>query len=317
MAIHVTVAICTWNRAAILADTLETLTAIRVPAGIEWECLIINNNCSDTTDEVIASFSGRLPLRRLFEATPGIARARNAAIREARGALILFVDDDERADAEWMAAYVDAAARWPSAAYFGGSIEPRYLSEPPAFVTANSKALEGIFGVRDFGPTQRMFRGGEAPYGGNMAIRRRVFAETSFDENLGHHHADRVLGEETRFFEELNRRHEHGVWVPEAKVKHRVPPENLTAEGIYRHFFSHGRTAVRCRDKTRTWILKVPNSMTRACCRLAHALVALGRGAGMTSWVVLLARCATLEGMVTEAEAESPRGRAKLAEARR
>jgi glucosyl-dolichyl phosphate glucuronosyltransferase len=312
MAIDITVAICTWNRAASLSDTLEVLTTQRVPTGIEWECVVVNNHCTDNTDDVLAEFVRRLPIRRVFEPIAGISRARNAAIREARGELVLFLDDDERADPEWIAAYADASARWPSASYFGGRIEPRFLSEPPAYVTANSEALAGIFGIRDFGPTQRMFRDGEAPYGGNMAIRRKVFADMVFDENLGHRHADRVMGEETQFFEKLNRRDERGVWVPEAKVKHRVPPENLTADGIYRHFFTHGRTVFRRKDKTRTWILKFPKSLSRVCCALAHALVAFGRAAGMTNWVVLHARCATWEGMLTEAEAELSAARAKL-----
>jgi len=313
----VTIAICTWNRALSLTDTLEILTTVRIPRGIVWECLIVNNNCTDTTDEVIAGFTHRLPIRRLFEPIAGVARARNLAIRNARGELILFLDDDERADPEWIAAYLEAAKRWPPAMYFGGKIEPRYLSEPPAYVIANFEALGGLFGLRDFGLTQRFFRDGEAPYGGNMAVRRKAFAGLAFDENLGHHHAERVMGEETQFFDELNRRHEQGVWVPEAKVRHQVPPENLTAEGIYRHFFTHGRTVVRRNDTSRTWILGLPKPLARMCCGVAHRLVAFGRRVGTTRWVILHARCATWEGMLTEVEAESAEGRAKFAEAGR
>lgn len=88
------VAICTWNRAALLRQTLENMTKLLIPPGVEWELLVVNNNCSDATDEVIDSFSARLPIRRVFEAKPGLSNARNAAVRQARGEYVLWTDDD-------------------------------------------------------------------------------------------------------------------------------------------------------------------------------------------------------------------------------
>jgi glycosyltransferase involved in cell wall biosynthesis len=37
----VSVAICTYNRAASLAGTLETAAGLRVPTGLAWELLIV------------------------------------------------------------------------------------------------------------------------------------------------------------------------------------------------------------------------------------------------------------------------------------
>ena len=54
------------------------------PVGADWELLVVNNNCTDATDAVVASFVDRLPVRRLFEATPGLSTARNLAVREAK-----------------------------------------------------------------------------------------------------------------------------------------------------------------------------------------------------------------------------------------
>ena len=51
----VSVAICTWNRSAVLGLTLDQLTRLRVPADVEWELLVVNNNCTDDTDAVCAS----------------------------------------------------------------------------------------------------------------------------------------------------------------------------------------------------------------------------------------------------------------------
>jgi glycosyltransferase involved in cell wall biosynthesis len=202
----VTVAICTWNRAPVLAGTLEVLSHLHIPGGLEWECIVVNNNCTDATDDVIAANAQRIPIRRVFEPVAGLARARNCAVREARGDLVLFLDDDIRVDTDWMAAYLDAAARWPRASYFGGVIEPLYPSPPPVFVSANLEALAGLLALHDFGPREHQFGEDEAPYGGNMAFRHAALAQHSFNERLGHHHGDRVMGEEYAFFDLLRQR---------------------------------------------------------------------------------------------------------------
>lgn len=311
----VTVVICTWNRAAMLAETLGILAAVRIPAGLEWECIVVNNNCTDRTDEVLASCAGRLPLRRLSEPVPGLARARNLAARAARGEVILFIDDDIHVDREWMAAYVDAISAWPAASYFGGKIDPLYQAQPPDFVTDNLAALAGLLGMLDLGAVARLFCGTEAPFGGNMGIRRAVFEKHEFDEHFGHRHAARMPGEETAFFDDLRRDGREGVWIPAAKVGHVIPPERLTEAEIYRHFSAYGRCVVRRGEKGRTWILGFPNWLCRAYCRLTRARIALGRAIGTTSWTPLLARCATWEGMLEEARVAPARAHKRLAEA--
>src|SRR4051794_35896246 len=102
---NVTVAICTWNRAGLLDQTLSEMGRLRIPSGLEWELIVVNNNCTDPTDEVIARHTGRLPIRRVSEPRPGQSNARNAAVRVARGDYIVWTDDDVLVDPLWLAAY--------------------------------------------------------------------------------------------------------------------------------------------------------------------------------------------------------------------
>ena len=60
----ISVAICTWNRAQLLDQTLDHLTRVRIPEGAEWEVLVVNNNCTDNTDRVLEKHFSHLPLRR-------------------------------------------------------------------------------------------------------------------------------------------------------------------------------------------------------------------------------------------------------------
>ena len=99
---RVTIAICTWNRCDLLRQTLERMTGLMQPPGTEWELLVVNNNCTDGTDQVLSGFEGRLPLRRVFESRPGQSNARNAAVGAARGEFILWTDDDVLVDPNWL-----------------------------------------------------------------------------------------------------------------------------------------------------------------------------------------------------------------------
>ena len=72
---RVSVAICTWNRAKLLDQTLSRMHQLLIPRGVTWELIVVNNNCTDETDEVLAEHARRLPLRRMYEQTPGKSHA--------------------------------------------------------------------------------------------------------------------------------------------------------------------------------------------------------------------------------------------------
>ena len=78
-----TVAICTWNRSQLLAQTLHHLTQIECDE--PWEVVLVDNNSSDETPEVADSYKCELDLRYVKEEKQGHSHARNKAIMEARG----------------------------------------------------------------------------------------------------------------------------------------------------------------------------------------------------------------------------------------
>src|SRR5262249_22427954 len=149
---HVTVAICTWNRANLLDQTLARMRELAIPTGTRWELLLVNNNCTDATDEVIAKHADALPLRRLLETKQGLSHARNCALEHLRGELLIWTDDDVLVDPGWLAAYVDAANATPGAGYFGGPVEPWFEAEPPSDIKRHLAAIRGAFALVDYGP---------------------------------------------------------------------------------------------------------------------------------------------------------------------
>lgn len=64
-----TVILCTYNRCQSLARALESAAALKVPESDMWEILVVDNNSTDKTREVVESFCGQYPgrFRYLFE----------------------------------------------------------------------------------------------------------------------------------------------------------------------------------------------------------------------------------------------------------
>ena len=80
--LRLTAAICTWNRSPLLRQALHHLALAEQPPRVELEVIVVNNDCTDDTDETISSFGDRLPVRRLFDPRPGqIERAQHGRAR--------------------------------------------------------------------------------------------------------------------------------------------------------------------------------------------------------------------------------------------
>jgi len=257
--------ICTWNRARFLDRTLQQCCRLRIPDGLDWELLIVENNCTDETPAVIQSFADRLPIVREVEPVLGLTRARNRALDAARGDLVIFTDDDVLVDENWLAELWGAAKRWPDAAYFGGLITPLYLEEPPRWYRANERILKTFVGVsHDLGDTERALGPQEFPWGPSMAYRRAAFEKIRFRQDIGRRGRERTDAEEEVYGDQLVKAGFKGVWVPSAKVQHVVGAEQLSLDLVRRNYVGQGMTRVRLSEwdtEGTTLLLGVPRWM--------------------------------------------------------
>lgn len=246
---RVTVAICTWNRSERLRAALASLRELRIPPGVAWELLVVNNNCSDATDDVIAAFAGALPIRGLAEPRQGLSHARNRAVAEAAGDYILWTDDDVIADPGWLSAYADAFAAWPEASVFGGPIAPSFEDGPPPWLAAalETGRIADAYAHRDLGPRAVPFslEGNMVPYGANFAVRMAEQRGFPYDPRLGLRGDDAITGEETNVVRAILAAGGEGRWVPGARIRHVIPRERQTVAYLRDYFLASGRTAVR------------------------------------------------------------------------
>jgi glycosyltransferase involved in cell wall biosynthesis len=240
----VTVAICTLNRAESLRRTLESLAAMPVPDDLDWEVVVVNNNCTDHTDAVIEEFAERLPLRREFEPQRGLSRARNRAVDTAKGDYIVWTDDDVVVDPGWLAAYAEAFRRWSEAAVFGGRIIPRYETPVVKWVAESEALLVGPYAIRDFGdePLPLSVAEGRDPYGANFALRAVEQRAFRYNPELGLGPVRRRLGDETDVIKRILQTGAVGYWVPDARVEHCISHDRQTVSYIARYFAGLGET---------------------------------------------------------------------------
>ena len=303
----VTVAICTWNRAQSLARTLGALCGVMVPEECDLEILVVNNNCSDTTSEVVKSFAPRLPLRWQFEPRQGIAHARNCAVGNARGGLLLFLDDDCVPGPQWLSAYVSAASAWPQATLFGGAIQPVFEAAPPSWVRESADVLREVYGALDRGDVSRALSQTESVFSGNMGIRTAGLPKDPFDVRLGRVGRERIGGEEIDLFTKLTRAGAVAVWVAEARVDHCVPQENTTRHYVWRSFIGIGRTNVLSGALAESpSVLGVPRWILRQYVQ-AQIQTLLLESVGGASWVRAFRQAAICQGTIEQIRSERSR----------
>lgn len=91
-----------------------------------YEIILVNNNCSDQTDTFCRDFIESNPeihFKYLIEDNQGLSFARNKGIREAKGDILLFIDDDAYApEKDYLSVIQSFFATHPDVASMGGKI---------------------------------------------------------------------------------------------------------------------------------------------------------------------------------------------------
>ena len=243
---RVTVAVITYNRSRFLRETLSGLVKQDYPAD-RWEILVIDNQSTDDTAQVVSSFAAASPApRRIVEPTQGLDHGRNRAVAEAQGDVIVLTDDDILVEPDWLAQLVApfASDDAPRIGVVGGEVIPVFPDGVPAWLEEAHRPL-GFRG--DTGPLPA----GQAPMGANFAFPKGVFARFgTFSTELDRRGAHLFGGGDSEMIRRLRAGGLEAWFVPEARALHQMPASRLTFLYARRHAFDSARSRVLDRVQT-------------------------------------------------------------------
>ena len=233
---RVAVCVATYKRPESLGRLLTALLLqiADLPDGFEAGVVVVDNDPSGSAGGVVRGFQvSRDVVDYVVEADPGIAAARNAAVRRCldRDALV-FIDDDESPRPGWLVELL-RIQRLFDAPVVAGPVVARYDAVPPRWVEAS-----GFF--------RRVERrtGSEVkwPATNNVLVSVAALPDSSpFDERFG-----LSGGSDTHLFMRLAKDGVRQVWAEDAVVEEVVPAARLSRSWVLRRSFRLGNSIARC-----------------------------------------------------------------------
>jgi hypothetical protein len=168
---HISVIICTHNpRPEYLARVLHALQQQTLSLE-EWELLVVDNASTHLlADEVDLSWHPQA--RHLQESQLGLTPARMKGIRESKADILVFIDDDNVLDRDYLRHVVDIGQEFPFLAVWGGIVEPEFEMPPPEW----TRQYWGMLAIRSFDRDlwSNLHGSMTAPCGAGMCMRRQI-----------------------------------------------------------------------------------------------------------------------------------------------
>jgi GT2 family glycosyltransferase len=114
---RVSVVVCSYNGSRTIADCLDGLALVDYP---DFEAIVVDDGSTDTLAEIAAGYDVRL----IRTGNHGLGAARNEGMRAATGEIVAYIDDDARADPQWLRYVAGQYLRSNAVAVGGPNIAP-------------------------------------------------------------------------------------------------------------------------------------------------------------------------------------------------
>ncbi len=243
----------TYNRAAYLSQTLRSLHELVVPTGVNVEVLVIENNCTDNTAQVIsaATRAHPLPIRHVPEFQQGLCFGRNRGLAEARYEHLVYLDDDILVSPQWLVSYLEAHRDFEADAVVG-PVFPIFEQPQPEYL--RGRALDII--------SSGYSRKGDVPLllppdlahelpGCNFGVTREMAQQLKgFNPKLDRVGKGLLAGGDFDFGKRLVATGGRTAYHPGCWIKHVMVPDKLTKHYLRQRAFGLGATVCRMKAQT-------------------------------------------------------------------
>lgn len=254
----VSIAIASIGRPS-LADTLRSLADVAVPDGLQVTALVADDSREGAATRLVESLDpGSLRVICLPVASGNISVARNALLDGATGRWLVFVDDDEWVEPDWLEKLFACRAEY-NADVVVGPVRPDYPDDAPDWLV-RANPLYNDWGARG----KRLSTG----RGGNTLVDMDFVRAHGlrFDPALG-----RTGGEDTVFFAKAAALGAVIVATDDAIAREHVPAERLEPGWILRRAVRSGQSWAQTRTDADGGLAGRLAFAANACAKLAVA----------------------------------------------
>lgn len=130
MSCKISVITCSYNpRRSYLDQVIEGLKQQTLHKQ-DWEYLLVDNASDEPLYSAI-DLSWHPRAKHIREGQLGLTHARLRAIAESEGEILVFVDDDNVLDADFLEQTLNIAKKWPALGAWSGQTRPSFEVEPP------------------------------------------------------------------------------------------------------------------------------------------------------------------------------------------
>lgn len=242
----------TYNGAKRLPGLFESFFEQEGLSAINFEFIVVDNASNDETLGIIENYRANKPwIRYVKEEKLGLNYARNRGVSEAKGEILIFIDDDITFSNTWLFAYHNLFISNPNALLAGGKVTcslSRNIEKPKWLDMDGEFSFPYITVSVDYGDSVKLIslEGGTMPVGANMAFRRKVIEEFGvFRTDFGLKGKSLMPGAEFEYFNRLRQKELKWFYVPNANVFHPVKSSQLCQSYFLKRTFGVGRVAAK------------------------------------------------------------------------
>ena len=231
---HICVCICTFKRPELLKRLLSKLEAQRTEDLFTYSVVVVDNDENESGKEVALDAQAKMKLRIDYYVEPerSISLARNKSVRNAKGNLIAFIDDDEFPEDHWLLSNYRALLASGADGVLG-PVKPHFEGDVPSWLVKS-----GLLERKSF-ETGEVIRDSRYTRTGNVLLWKRLFDQEggSFDPTYG-----KSGGGDAVFFKRMMEKGKTFVWCDEACVYETVPADRQRKIYYVRRAFTRGMT---------------------------------------------------------------------------
>ncbi len=167
------IVICSYNGSTKLPETLRHIAMLQIPPNVPCELVIVNNASTDNTEQIAREkwklYTSAIHFRIVNELNAGLSNARRRGFEEARYEFVLFCDDDNWLNSDYLMNALDIFGQHADIGVLGGK----------GIAEADVKFPYWFPYVRLFAIGSQSFKAGPIPnkkaYGAGLFIRKSAY----------------------------------------------------------------------------------------------------------------------------------------------